>query len=55
MVMLQFWVAVFDAVSLTLAVNELAPPPPVGVPVIAPVVVLRVKPAGSDPVAIENV
>ena len=53
--MLQFWVAVCDAESRTLATKVLVPPPPVGVPLITPVEAPRLKPGGSDPVWIENV
>jgi ABC-type transport system involved in cytochrome c biogenesis permease component len=42
--------------SLALALKEKGlPTAVVGVPVTAPVVVFRVKPAGSDPGVIENV
>jgi hypothetical protein len=41
--------------SVALALKEEVPPAPVGVPVTAPVEVLRVKPGGSDPGVIENV
>ena len=42
------WVSVRAAVSVTLTVNEEVPPV-VGVPVIAPVEVFSVSPAGSEP------
>jgi len=49
----QFLVALPDAESTTFAVKELTPAL-VGVPVMAPVEALRLKPAGRDPVR-ENV
>jgi hypothetical protein len=52
--MLQLAVAVLPFESTTWAV-KLYVPAVVGVPVIAPVEVLSVKPGGSDPLTIENV
>jgi hypothetical protein len=52
--MLQLEVAVLSCESTTLAV-KLYVPAVVGVPVMAPVEVLRVKPGGSEPLVIENV
>ena len=46
---LQLWVAVVGVPSTTLTLKEVVPAP-VGVPLIAPVDVFKVKPAGSDPV-----
>jgi hypothetical protein len=53
--MLQLLVAVPLAKSSTLVVKEEVPPAPVGVPLTTPVEAFRIKPAGSDPGAIENV
>jgi hypothetical protein len=52
--MLQLVVAVLPCESATWAV-KLYVPSVVGVPVIAPVEVLSVKPGGSAPLMIENV
>jgi hypothetical protein len=52
--MLQLEEAVLPCESTTLAV-KLYVPWVVGVPVIAPVEVLSVKPGGSEPLVIENV
>ena len=41
--------------SVALVLKEDTPPAPVGVPVTAPVVAFRFKPAGSDPGVIVNV
>ena len=53
MVMLQFLVALPKMMSVAPTTKELAPTP-AGVPVIAPVEGVRLKPDGSDPV-MENV
>jgi hypothetical protein len=53
-VMLRAAVAVWLAASWTLAVKVLVPEP-VGVPVIAPVLALRIKPAGRVPERIDHV
>jgi len=52
-VILQFWDAVAGAESRTLTVNKLVAAA-VGMPVIAPVAPLRIKPAGSVPDVIVN-
>jgi hypothetical protein len=52
--MLQLEVAVLPCESTTWA-EKLYVPAVVGVPVIAPVEVLSVKPGGSEPLRIENV
>ena len=52
--MLQLALAVLPFESTTSAV-KLYVPAVVGVPVIAPVDVLSVKPGGSEPLVIENV
>jgi hypothetical protein len=52
--MLRAAVAVWLAASCTFAVKLLVPEP-VGVPVIAPVLALRVKPAGRVPERIDQV
>jgi hypothetical protein len=46
--MLQLWIALPDTESRAFATKEL--PPPVGIPVIAPVDALKLNPNGSDPV-----
>jgi hypothetical protein len=48
--MLQLLAAVPSTESRALALKELVPPKPVGVPVIAPVEAFGIKPGGSDPV-----
>ena len=53
--MLQLLVAVPLRESSALVVKDDVPPDPVGVPVTVPVETFRLKPAGSDPGAIENV
>jgi len=50
----QLAVAVLPFASFTCPV-KVKSPMPVGVPVTAPVDVLRLRPAGSDPLAIEKV
>jgi hypothetical protein len=47
--MLQLWLAVFDPLSVTVAVKVFEPTD-VGVPVTAPLEGVRLRPAGSDPV-----
>ena len=54
MVMVQLAVALLLAESTTLAV-KLYVPVVVGVPVMAPVEALRLKPGGSEPLVIEKV
>ncbi len=52
------WLAdIFAAVeeSVTLKITELPLPAPVGVPEIAPVLVLKVSPAGNDPAVMLHV
>ena len=57
MLMLPFAEAVFAGLSesVTVTVKFAAGPAVVGVPVIAPVELLRVKPAGSEPAVMANV
>jgi len=55
MVIVMLWLADTFAASVTWKVTEMLPKGPVGVPVIAPLLVLRLSPAGSVPVVIAHV
>jgi hypothetical protein len=54
-VMATAWPADIFTASVIWNVTELLPAGPVGVPVMAPVLLFRVNPAGSDPEVMENV
>ena len=52
-VMVRVWVAELPAASVTLKVNE-PEPPPVGVPLIRPVLAFKVNPAGRVGVTVHR-